>query len=83
MNRVIIQLINLYKIFFSNIFGRYVSGCKFYPSCSEYSKEAFEKHSFLKAFIMTIWRIARCNPLTRGGYDPIENQKSMPAGGKN
>lgn len=46
--------------------------CKFYPTCSQYALEAIEKYGAFKGFLMAIWRILRCNPLSRGGYDPVK-----------
>lgn len=45
--------------------------CRFTPSCSEYALEAFEKYPLHKAFYLSGWRILRCNPFCRGGYDPL------------
>ena len=46
--------------------------CRFEPSCSEYGLEAFRRYGFLKASARTLWRIVRCNPLTKGPkYDPV------------
>jgi hypothetical protein len=45
--------------------------CRFYPSCSEYGIQAFSKYGVIKGGIKTIWRILRCNPLNKGGYDPL------------
>lgn len=45
--------------------------CRFYPSCSEYGIEAIKKHGVFKGGIMTVWRILRCNPFSKGGYDPV------------
>jgi putative membrane protein insertion efficiency factor len=50
---------------------RYPNGyCRFYPSCSEYSRQALLKYGFLKGIGKTIWRILRCNPFSNGGLDP-------------
>lgn len=46
--------------------------CRFYPTCSEYTIQALEKHGVVVGSIKSIWRILRCNPLNKGGYDPIE-----------
>lgn len=46
--------------------------CRFYPSCSEYAIEAIEKRGTLMGGIKSIWRVLRCNPFSRGGYDPVE-----------
>ncbi len=51
--------------------GLVASGCKFYPTCSEYAQEAFEKNGFLKGIAMSIYRIIRCNPWTKGGVDLV------------
>ncbi|MBQ1972341.1 MAG: membrane protein insertion efficiency factor YidD [Treponema sp.] len=61
-------MIFLYQHYISPFFP---SSCRFYPSCSEYAKQAFLKYGFLKASILTIWRILRCNPFSKGGFDPL------------
>ncbi|HEX9740488.1 MAG TPA: membrane protein insertion efficiency factor YidD [Ignavibacteriaceae bacterium] len=45
--------------------------CRFYPTCSEYGIEAIEKYGVIKGSFMAAWRILRCNPLSKGGYDPV------------
>jgi len=45
--------------------------CKFEPSCSEYAKQAIKKHGAAKGTAMAAYRLARCNPLSEGGSDPI------------
>jgi hypothetical protein len=45
--------------------------CRYQPTCSEYSHEAIEKHGVLKGIGLTGWRLLRCNPFSRGGYDPV------------
>jgi len=45
--------------------------CKFIPTCSEYGIQAIEKYGALKGGLLTIWRILRCNPFSKGGYDPV------------
>lgn len=45
--------------------------CRFLPTCSEYAYEAIEKHGALKGGLMAAWRILRCNPFCKGGYDPV------------
>ena len=76
INKLIIQLIELYQKTLSLdhgwFKGRYPNGyCRYYPSCSEYAKESFKKRGVFKGMIMTIWRILRCNPFSKGGYDPV------------
>jgi len=43
------------------------SRCRFTPTCSEYGLEAYWRHGFFRATAMTLWRLARCNPMTRPG----------------
>jgi len=45
--------------------------CKYYPTCSEYTKQAIEKYGLLKGIFLGAWRIIRCNPFSKGGYDPL------------
>lgn len=62
-------LIRVYK----HTLGHFLGGhCRFHPSCSNYALEAYRKRSFPRATAMTAWRILRCNPLCRGGYDPVD-----------
>jgi uncharacterized protein len=56
-------------------YGRWLSrtaGCRFHPSCSQYTYEAVEKRGVLKGLFLGAWRILRCNPWSRGGYDPVK-----------
>jgi putative membrane protein insertion efficiency factor len=44
--------------------------CRFLPTCSHYGYEAIQRHGFIKGGWLTLWRLARCHPWNRGGYDP-------------
>lgn len=46
--------------------------CRFYPSCSHYSYQAIYKYGVIRGGIMASWRILRCNPFSKGGYDPVK-----------
>ena len=46
--------------------------CKYYPTCSEYMVEAIEFHGLFKGILLGIWRLLRCNPFSKGGYDPVK-----------
>ena len=45
--------------------------CPYYPTCSQYGLEAIEKYGAVKGGALAVWRILRCNPLSKGGYDPV------------
>ena len=45
--------------------------CIYIPTCSEYALEAIEKYGAFKGGLPTVWRILRCNPFAKGGYDPV------------
>ena len=47
--------------------------CIYIPTCSEYALEAIEKYGAFKGGLLTVWRILRCNPFAKGGYDPVPN----------
>ena len=61
-------LITLYQKTLSHVIGRQ---CRFYPSCSEYTKQAIIKHGFFLGCTLGAYRIIRCNPLCKGGLDPV------------
>jgi putative membrane protein insertion efficiency factor len=46
--------------------------CRFRPTCSEYAVQSIEKYGILKGGLKAAWRILRCNPWSKGGYDPVK-----------
>ena len=72
MKKVLIKIIEWYQRHISVWFQRKHIMCKFYPTCSEYTKQAIEKYGALKGIGLGIWRILRCNPFSKGGYDPLK-----------
>lgn len=72
MKSILIFIIDIYKKTFSKIISSLGFHCKFYPSCSEYTKEAIQKYGSLKGLALGGWRILRCNPFSKGGYDPLK-----------
>ncbi|MEZ5489949.1 MAG: membrane protein insertion efficiency factor YidD [Gammaproteobacteria bacterium] len=68
MNRLVIKLISFYQVGISIFFG---SRCRFYPSCSQYTKEAIQLHGLGKGIALGTRRITRCHPWHEGGYDPV------------
>ena len=69
MKYVCIWLVNFYRKYLSPL--KRSPTCRFYPTCSAYAVEAFQKRGFFVGMILTVWRILRCNPFCRGGYDPV------------
>ena len=45
--------------------------CRYSPTCSNYAMEAIEKHGALRGILLALWRVLRCNPFSKGGYDPV------------
>ena len=72
MKKVCIYLIEFYQKNISKILENRNIRCKFYPTCSEYTKQAIEKYGVIKGCILGIYRILRCNPFSHGGYDPFK-----------
>ena len=72
MKRFSIFVLKVYKKKISPIFSLLGIHCKYQPTCSEYMMQAIEKHGFFKGFFMGIFRFLRCNPFSKGGYDPVK-----------
>jgi putative membrane protein insertion efficiency factor len=53
--------------------------CKFYPSCSEYGYQAIERHGFWRGTLLAARRVARCNPWSQAGPDPVPEAKKKAA----
>ena len=49
--------------------------CRYYPSCSEYSVQSIRRFGILRGAALAVWRLLRCNPLSRGGFDYPEDQR--------
>ena len=79
MKKILLAVIKFYR---KNISPLTSSKCKYYPTCSTYGLEAIEVHGAFKGSFMTIWRILRCNPFSKGGYDPVPPKKEINRGAK-
>ncbi len=67
-NKLVLLIISFYKKFISVVLPPM---CRFTPTCSQYSYEAFSKYSFFKAIKLSILRIIKCHPFHSGGHDPL------------
>jgi len=77
MAAVVIELIKVYQKTFSPDHGLFkfkfpLGYCRFQPTCSVYALEAYKKYGFLIGSAKTVWRLLRCNPFNKGGYDPVK-----------
>ncbi len=69
---VLLALLAVYRAAISPLLGE---RCRFYPSCAAYAVEAIRTHGAVKGSALSMWRLLRCNPLTRGGTDPVPGPK--------
>ncbi len=64
---VLISIIKIYQNYISPLSP---PSCRFQPTCSSYSIEALKTYGIFKGILKSLWRILRCNPLSKGGWDP-------------
>ncbi len=69
MDKIAVHLILFYQKFISPLKK---PTCRFYPTCSEYSKQAFIKYGFFKGFFLSLTRIFKCHPFHKGGIDYLK-----------
>lgn len=74
--RIFIKIIRIYQKIFSPDTGFLKwffphGACRYYPTCSEYGRQSIQEHGVVKGLFYTSGRVLRCNPLAKGGYDPI------------
>ena len=74
MKKLFIHIIKFYQKYISPMKS---TKCPYYPSCSAYGLEAIEKYGAFKGGMMAAWRICRCNPLSKGGYDPVRDNTEV------
>ena len=66
--RVLLGVVEGYRLLLSPLLGGY---CRFVPSCSLYAREALLRHGVRNGLQLAVRRLLRCQPLSRGGYDPV------------
>ncbi len=76
-------LIGLIRLYQRTISARTPPACRFSPTCSAYAIEALERYGVVLGTGLALWRILRCNPLCRGGYDPVPTEFPWPWRRKN
>jgi putative membrane protein insertion efficiency factor len=70
--RAVVAVLRVYQRWISPVFG---PRCRYYPSCSEYAVQAVERFGILRGLVLAAWRLLRCNPLSHGGFDPVDEQR--------
>lgn len=73
VKKALLFLIRTYQLTISPRFSH--GSCRYYPTCSQYAAEAIELHGVFKGCLLAAGRILRCNPLFKGGYDPVPPKK--------
>lgn len=68
MKYIMIRMIRFYQKYLSPLKS---TKCPYYPTCSQYGLEAIQKYVAVKGGLLALWRILRCNPFSKGGYDPV------------
>ena len=68
MKKIFIIIIKFYQKYLSPLKR---TKCLYYPCCSQYGLEAIQKYGAIKGGALAAWRILRCNPFSKGGYDPV------------
>jgi len=74
MKKLLLRLILFYRKYLSQLKS---TKCPYFPSCSQYGLEAVERFGFVKGGFLMLWRILRCNPFSKGGYDPVPTKKEI------
>jgi putative membrane protein insertion efficiency factor len=77
MTRTALWLLKLYKGLVSPFLP---ASCRYVPSCSEYAAEAVARHGLFRGAALGLWRLLRCHPLARGGYDPVPGNRAARPG---
>jgi conserved hypothetical protein YidD len=72
MKKILIYFIDLYRKYLSPLKRTH---CPYIPTCSQYGKDAIRMHGVIKGILLTVYRILRCNPFSKGGYDPVPEKK--------
>ena len=77
MKRPLLALIRAYQRFISPAFG---PRCRYYPTCSNYAAQAIQELGPIRGTILAVWRLLRCNPFSKGGFDELSDRKLFRGG---
>jgi len=69
---MLIGIVRIYKRFVSPLLP---NRCRFHPTCADYAAEALSRHGLLRGGALALGRLIRCNPLSKGGFDPVPEAK--------
>jgi putative membrane protein insertion efficiency factor len=69
---LVVLILRVYQRLISPALG---PRCRYYPSCSEYAVQAVQQFGILRGLVLASWRLLRCNPWSRGGFDPVDEQR--------
>lgn len=72
MKKILLFLLKKYKKNISPLLSACGINCKYYPTCSEYMVQAIKKYGSFKGTFLGIKRLLKCNPFSKGGYDPLK-----------
>ncbi|NLC78883.1 MAG: membrane protein insertion efficiency factor YidD [Ruminococcaceae bacterium] len=73
IKKLLIKMLKFYKRTISPGLG---TNCRFVPTCSEYAMQAIETRGVIVGLALSAWRLLRCNPFCKGGYDPVPQRKN-------
>jgi putative membrane protein insertion efficiency factor len=76
---IVVSMLRFYKRFISPLLP---AACRFEPTCSAYAREAVELHGVWRGGWLAAWRILRCNPFSKGGFDPVPCDQKRDAGSR-
>ena len=76
LGKLVLLLLRGYRWGISPLF---LPACRYVPTCSEYAMEAVDRYGAVRGSGMAVWRVLRCHPFARGGYDPVVSTENLHA----